>query len=711
MSRLSLFHYVRFLLITLFIWPLFLDAYSGSFESNLVRDYSQYTGDKSKSLDEISRSFEYVEHSGKVPNLGVVCEPQYIKFYVENKNSTENLFAYFSNPSIDSIELFKIGDELIHLGASGAAYLYNERKYPTTGYLFDLNLSPGESSWYLCKLYSGKQMIVPIQLDTEMSIIYRANTNDNLMSLYFGIILVLIVYNLFLAISTKDTEYYYYVAYLLSVGFTQAALFGYGNTTIWPNNTWLSIHGVHLTGALSGVFTILFVRKFVQSKLYAPIIDKILVVYIGISFVSIAFLICDQLTLSYNLINFNAASSLLLLLAGVMALRKGFQPAKYFILAWSVFLASVTIYALKDFGVLPLTKTTFYSLPVGSALEGLLLSFALASKINTLKREKEEASRELLRTVQDQNEFLEIKVHERTEELEEARNKIQMQYDDLRLAQKQLVESEKMAGLGQMTAGIAHELNNPINFVSSNVAPLHRDIQDILTMLDDYIALGDNITAEDIQRLKKKHQEMGLDFIKTEIDALLKGIEEGSRRTAEIVRGLRVFARSDKDELILANINDCLQSTLVVLKSVTKGQVTLTKEFDPNMPSIYCYPGKLNQVIVNLVTNAVHATARPDRTHADRHVIVKSYFNENEVCLSIKDNGHGIDDEVMEKIFIPFFTTKGVGEGTGLGLSISRGIVEEHKGHIEVLTEKNIGTEFIIHLPRLENSGQTSVAS
>jgi two-component system NtrC family sensor kinase len=113
---------------------------------------------------------------------------------------------------------------------------------------------------------------------------------------------------------------------------------------------------------------------------------------------------------------------------------------------------------------------------------------------------------------------------------------------------------------------------------------------------------------------------------------------------------------------------------------------------------------------VNLVTNAVHATEGLDRTYTDRLVTVKSYFNNKEVCISIKDNGYGIDEAIMEKIFIPFFTTKGVGEGTGLGLSISMGIIEEHQGHIEVLTEKNIGTEFIIHLPRLENTRQDSIA-
>ncbi len=195
-------------------------------------------------------------------------------------------------------------------------------------------------------------------------------------------------------------------------------------------------------------------------------------------------------------------------------------------------------------------------------------------------------------------------------------------------------------------------------------------------------------------------KRLDIPYLKTEVNQLLSGIEEGARRTAEIVRGLRVFSRMDRDTLVSSNVNDCINSTLVVLKSMTKGNVTIVKELNAEMPEIMCFPGKLNQVFMNIISNAVAATDMPGRSVTDRVIEVKSSVQEKSVRVEISDNGCGIPSEIKDKIFDPFFTTKGVGEGTGLGLSIVMGIVEEHSGQIEVVSEVGNGTKFIIHLPR-----------
>ena len=193
---------------------------------------------------------------------------------------------------------------------------------------------------------------------------------------------------------------------------------------------------------------------------------------------------------------------------------------------------------------------------------------------------------------------------------------------------------------------------------------------------------------------------MDVDFLRKEINQLLQGIAEGSKRTAEIVKGLRIFARTDKDALILANINECINSTIVVMNGVTKGQVTVHRDLAADLPEVECFPGKLNQVLANLVSNAIYATRIPGRTIHQRNVWIQSEFDEEFIRISIKDDGCGIDQQELQKIFVPFYTTKAVGEGTGLGLAIARGIIEEHNGHIDVVSESGKGTEFIIHLPR-----------
>lgn len=587
-----------------------------------------------------------------------------------------------------------------------------KRPVKSVGYIFPLELEKDENATILLKVESGDQVQIPIYIGTKDAIHDQYRDKNIIFAVYFGIILAFFLMNLFISFTTKEKSYFFYVVYLIQLVLTQAAYQGYTIYLLPHGFEFLERYMVYFFSATVGISAGVFMMNFLEIRSSFPKAIKVIYSFFITYGVIVALAIAEQFQIAYLLLQITAGAwATYMIYVSVYLSLNGSRQARFFSLAWILFLVSVVIFISKDFEILPYNSATNNAMLVGSAIECVFLSFALADKINVLKREKQLADAERIKTIKNQNEILEIKVHERTEELEEARNKIQAQYDDLRVAQKQLVESEKMAGLGQMTAGIAHELNNPINFVSSNVGPLHRDVQDIVAMLDEYTALGDNFSAEDIRLLKDKHEKIGIDFIKKEIDALLKGIEEGSRRTAEIVRGLRVFARTDKDELVSANLNDCLQSTLVVLKSVTKGQVTLTKEFDSRMPNIYCFPGKLNQVIVNLVTNAVHATEQPGRTYQERQIHVRSYFDDNNVYLSVKDNGSGIDEVIMKKIFMPFFTTKGVGEGTGLGLSISMGIVEEHKGHIEVLTEKGVGSEFIIHLPRLENSRQTPTAA
>jgi signal transduction histidine kinase len=252
-----------------------------------------------------------------------------------------------------------------------------------------------------------------------------------------------------------------------------------------------------------------------------------------------------------------------------------------------------------------------------------------------------------------------------------------------------------------MTAGIAHEINNPVNFVRSNVQPLKRDVDELLEVINE---LNENVTPDQLpqkwQKMLDKYKELDIDYLQQEIHQLLQGIDEGSKRTAEIVRSLRVFSRMDRDVLVMADINECIQSTLMVMKNVTSKESTVITELDEKLPNVLCFPGKLNQVLMNLISNAVHATKMDNRLAADRKVWVKTKSAGDNIQIVIQDNGSGMKEEVRKKIFDPFFTTKQVGEGTGLGLSIVLGIVHEHGGEIIVESEWGKGSSFIITLPK-----------
>jgi signal transduction histidine kinase len=363
---------------------------------------------------------------------------------------------------------------------------------------------------------------------------------------------------------------------------------------------------------------------------------------------------------------------------------------------------------LATAGILPYNQVTSTIMPIGSVCEVLLLSFALADKIDILKKQKAESDYQSLqlaianeRFVREQNQSLEQKVHERTVELEDAVSDLNDAYDTLKKAQSQLVINEKMASLGQLTAGIAHEINNPINFVSGSVNPLRRDIDDLLELYQsaEEIALNAG-SEEEKKKLNSLKTDLELDYIKNEINTLLDGMEDGAKRTVNIVRGLKTFSRVDETDLNRISIAEGIDSTLVLLNNSMKDSIKMIKRFEP-VPMVECYAGQINQVCMNILSNAMQAL-KDDVGNPDPTIKITLSCSDDQklVFISIKDNGPGIPKGVRERIFEPFFTTKPVGEGTGLGLSICHGIVvESHNGELDVITKDGEGTEFIITLP------------
>jgi len=257
-----------------------------------------------------------------------------------------------------------------------------------------------------------------------------------------------------------------------------------------------------------------------------------------------------------------------------------------------------------------------------------------------------------------------------------------------------------MASLGQLTAGIAHEINNPINFVTSNVSPLRRDLDMIVALVDqlEAITLLDISIEEKKQQIQALKDEIDYDYLKTEIDFLIKGIGDGASRTAEIVKGLRVFSRLDEDDLKKADINEGLDSTLVIVNHLLNNSVHIEKNYS-GIPMVECFPGKLNQVFLNMMSNAIHAIHSRWQGLPGGKLTLSTWNDEDNVYISIKDNGTGMDETTKRKLFEPFFTTKGVGEGTGLGMSIAYNTIRKHNGYIAITTALGEGTEFIITIP------------
>ncbi len=266
----------------------------------------------------------------------------------------------------------------------------------------------------------------------------------------------------------------------------------------------------------------------------------------------------------------------------------------------------------------------------------------------------------------------------------------------LKRTQSMLVQSEKMASLGQLTAGIAHEINNPVNFISSGIDSLHLIIKDLLVIIKEYDALTVENVVNQLNTISELKKELDYELLLNGMSELSSSIKTGADRTAEIVRGLRKFSRLDEDDLKMINLHENIDATLIILHNQYKERIEIIRDYGV-LPQIECYPGKLNQVFLNILVNAIEAIPKKGFIKIVTHLINRD--SKKNVEIHIIDNGIGMTNDVKSRIFEPFFTMKEVGKGTGLGLSISYGIIEQHKGQIEVQSEKGKGTEFIIYLP------------
>lgn len=292
-----------------------------------------------------------------------------------------------------------------------------------------------------------------------------------------------------------------------------------------------------------------------------------------------------------------------------------------------------------------------------------------------------------------------------TTELKNAAKALSDAYVELKETHAKLLQQEKMASIGQLAAGVAHEINNPIGYVSSNL----RTMEKYVGRLSDYIRMQDDVLASHLtgsqacEDLREHRRRFKIDFIADDVVELLKESREGTERVHQIVQDLKCFSRIDEAEWKLADINECIESTLNVVGNELKYKAAVKKELG-ELPRVKCYPQRLNQVFMNLLVNAAHSIGKFGE------ISVRTWQEGKYACISVSDTGNGIPSEHLNRIFEPFFTTKEVGKGTGLGLSISYDIVKKHGGDIFVASEVGKGTTFVVKIPLSSEGGHHGTA-
>jgi two-component system, NtrC family, sensor kinase len=698
-----------FLFLVLFTLLSKADTIEFSGTKLLVSKQTHLWVDTTKSLNLVGVRAEMLDHGlkGKL-DLDYVKYPVWMAVDIKNNSSNDRIMAVFENPLLDSIALFEDTNSAIPVSYNYFGEGFLNRTYRGTFQKFLLEIPIGSTRTFYFRINSTEQMILPLSISKETEALQNNNLRDLIYGAFMGVILVMLFYNLFVYYSTKDTNYLYYVLYILFIGLGQITLSGHMFSLVIPD--WPSIYkyAIVVLPALSGIFAVFFIQHFLQGSILEPKLNKVLsVVAVSYGLAGIVRLLgFDQIS-ARMMDSIGLPGSIVVFIMAFRVYKKGFKSASYFIAAWSVFIVGVVFFVFRNLSLLPFNSITTYTLPLGASLEVALLSFALADKINTLQIQKREKEKEALlaaleneRLIKEQNIMLEQKVQERTLDLAKSNEQLNDTLTNLKATQSQLVEQEKMASLGQLTAGIAHEINNPINFVTSNINPLKRDIsmiQDLMNNLES-LCLSEGNSEEKAQKIKNWKQDIDYEYLQEELVFLLKGIDEGAHRTAEIVKGLRVFARNDEDTLLNTDVIEGIESTLVILNNQL-GKIEIKKNYEgPQL--IDCYPGKLNQVFLNLFSNSIHAVNAKFDANVGGQITITVKVDETYIYLTFEDNGIGMSDEVQKKIFEPFFTTKPVGQGTGLGMSIVFTTIEAHRGKINLSSVLGEGTKFEIQLNR-----------
>ena len=339
--------------------------------------------------------------------------------------------------------------------------------------------------------------------------------------------------------------------------------------------------------------------------------------------------------------------------------------------------------------------STFSSvLSIGSMGFFLILILAGMLRLDRKIIENQEANEELDRLASD--------LSKKNIEIDEKRRELQKAYEELQKTQSQMLQREKMASVGQLAAGVAHEINNPMGFITGNIGALKKYMKKFVEFIEIQAEMLASLGAED--RVKEAREKLKLDFLIKDINDLLQESTEGARRVTEIVRNLKSFSRLDEAVVALADINECIETTLKIIRNELKYTTTIHKEYG-ELPLTLCNAQELNQVFMNILMNAAQAIEKQG------DITIRTRHESDVIRVSISDNGSGIEPDKLGRIFEPFFTTKVVGKGTGLGLSICYDIVKKHGGEITVESEVGKGTTFTVGLPVKDGTSQATVNS
>jgi two-component system, NtrC family, sensor kinase len=717
--------YSLFLSCVLFLGPLSIKAQDTLFYTadQTLTDIGQYVYFYKDATNTLS--FEQIKNlpdaafqkSASTPlRFGITTASIWLKFAV--KNQTEGLlFLAFQSNALHVLNAF-IYDEGGKLTTIDA---FANKELQRGNIILNIGTSP---KFLYVKIQSNFSLQLPLVLSRLAPLSFHYYKLDVKNGLCIGILLAMALYNLFIFFLVKDRLYLYYCLYISTTLWTMTHLSGLG-LLIWGDYPLIArFVGVPFVLLSAWLFTVRFLnldKNMPRTYIAIKILCVLIACIIPIDFLNLQVLrgAAQQIL--------TPISTISMLIVGVLSHFQGNKSAKYYVVAWGFFLVGGIITSFSYSNKLPYTYFTSNAVLFGACIESILLAFALANRINIyraesakaqalavqrleenerLAREQNKSLAENERLVREQNKVLEEKVHERTTELETS-------LETLKATQNQLIQSEKLANLGELTAGISHEIQNPLNFVS-NFSELSVDlVKDLKVEME-----RSPLTPEGGIIISSKDKAY-IDELFNDLYANQEKINHHSKRASSIVKGMLEHSRTSTGIKEWTNINaladEYLRLSFHGLRAKDRNfNADYKTDFQEELPKIEIIAQDIGRVLLNLINNAFYAVNQrsPQPPKGENYVptvTVSTHYAPpsgvgglvgGQIIITINDNGTGMPESVKAKIFNPFFTTKPSGQGTGLGLSLAYDIVTKgHGGTLEVESTEGIGTTFTLTLP------------
>jgi len=628
--------------------------------------------DKTLTIKDVIKSKGFIKSIDDSPNPGLTSSAIWLRFIIKNASNIEAWNLELRIATLDTVEFYKPDQfENFIVERTGFKQPNDKRMIPHRFFIFRFSIPKGQTKTFYLRTHSQDAITLPMSIISEQVLDKKDYIRQYILGIYYGILTVMILYNLFIYLFLRDESYLYYVLYfgsfLMVQSYTDGILYGY----LWTELTGLGVSGECFFIGLTLFFGTLFSRSFLQTSIYSPMFDKLIVIIVIVSgiYSSLTPFMPPDIMLKI-IIMLGLISIPIVLAAGAVCLYRGYKPARFYLMANILFLLGIVINLFADLSLIPMNFIAEHGMRIGSGVDVTLTSIALADRINILRGELElaEIKTKALNLQLDQyNKTLEQRVLERTTQLKESRDR--------------LVQAEKMASLGELVSGVAHEINTPIGIGVTAASTLTKSTQSLETSLKN-----NTMTKTDFERY--------LDTARQSSELILKHL----LRAGELVKSFKMVSAdqtsSEKRQFLIgAYIEDVITSLRPEIKKTSLNiKINYVKDIE-----ISSYPGAIAQIITNLLMNSIiHGYEKGSQGN----IIIDISQTVDRVLIDFKDDGKGIEGDILPKIFNPFFTTRRGFGGTGLGLNIVFNLINQTlKGAITCQSELKAGTVFHISLP------------